>query len=181
MSPQSPQSEHWVASNRCTQFFLSFNTIKFGQTATIEMYSCRSWDELSDEGSICSLPETTLQRKKLKERSLLAEIKSLRHSMVLMKGDIHMEAAGRVGVKTRIPYPRDNYGQGNAQARLKCPGNEIAVKASGDWEDLDLRSNTPSAASVEGCHGLEQSDKAVPEVCLDISTWPGQWKCHPMS
>lgn len=101
------------------------------------------------------MPETRTQRKKLKERSLVAEIKMLRQSLLSMKSGIHLEAAGRVGANTRIPYPRRDYGKSkpNSGELLLESACELGsqVKASSDWEELDLRSNSPSATSVQEC------------------------------
>lgn len=106
------------------------------------------------------MPETRQQCRKLKERCLLAEIKLLRSSMGAMKSGIQMEAAGRVGADTRIPYPRADYGQGKLVAEpcatkpesLPSTGKQ---KISSDWEELDLRSNSPSATSVQECARLK--------------------------
>ena len=120
----------------------------------------RSWDEQSEDGSICSVPETRQQCQKLKERCLLAEIKLLRSSMGAMKSSIQMEAAGRVGANTKIPYPREDYGQSKVAAErcLSRPDSLPSTgkqKASSDWEELDLRSNSPSATSVQECARLK--------------------------
>lgn len=122
---------------------------------------CRDWDEDSDDGSVRSLPESTLQQKKLQERSLLAEIKLLRQSMLEMKSMMHMEAAGRAGVETRIPYPREDYGINDFAMLLHRPKSALQqAKNSNGWEELALSSHSPSAMSVKGRHSIEQ------EVCL---------------
>ena len=80
--------------------------------------------------------------------------------MGAMKSSIQMEAAGRVGADTRIPYPREDYGlsklaeeQRDSQPDSLLPTGQ--QKVSSDWEELDLRSNSPSATSVQECAKLK--------------------------
>ena len=150
------------------------------ETLNVCACCCRSWDDQSEDGSICSMPETRLQRRKLKERCLLAEIKLLRHSMGVMRSSIQMEATGRLGADTKIPYPRRDYKQSKLKAEqpVKAAESEApsrAQKASSDWEELDLRSNSPSATSVQECvrmklfsNNRDSSILAVGEVCVSF-------------
>lgn len=114
----------------------------------IEAFSCRLWDDCWESTSVCSDPGSQQQQRKLKQRALQAEIQSLHRSLVSLKRGIHMAAAQRPGSNSKIPLPPGHLQHiQQSSSSGQGPGTPAA---SVEWEDLDLRSSSPSAASVEG-------------------------------